>query len=94
MRQAGATARDWMNEAAGFVERRFPDHPPTARARLIAAFVQAAAADEVAMYLRALAEETAESVEAVRSLTEELACAVRKLDGLSPLPGPSRPDTP
>lgn len=79
MRQAGDTAASWLSEAAEFVERRFPDHPPTACARLIAAYVQAAAADEVAMYLRTLAEEAPEGVEAVRALTYELVRAARKL---------------
>ncbi|UTV81826.1 hypothetical protein MQE22_04145 [Acidithiobacillus sp. YTS05] len=56
MRQAGHTAHDWMQEAAEFVERRFADYPPEARAALIASYVTTAAGDEIAMSLRGLAE--------------------------------------
>jgi hypothetical protein len=56
MKQAGMTAHDWMSEAQDFVEARFADYPPEARATLIAAYAQAAAGDEIAMYLRGLGE--------------------------------------
>jgi hypothetical protein len=79
MRQAGATARDWTREAATFAEERFSHYPPTARARLIASYVQAAAADEVAMCVLALAKELANTVEAMRSSAEELADAAAKI---------------
>jgi hypothetical protein len=71
-----------MVSAADYVERRFSDYPPTERARLIAAYVRAAAVDEVAMYVRSLTEELAEAGQAVRALTEELTDAVQEIRGL------------
>ena len=56
MQQAGMTANTWMIEAKRFVEDWFEDYPPSARATLIAAYVNAAAGDEIAMYLRNLTE--------------------------------------
>lgn len=56
MKQAGMTANTWMLEAKTFVEEWFPEYPPAARATLIAAYVNAAAGDEIAMYLRTLTE--------------------------------------
>ena len=56
MKQAGMTAHDWMLSAKEFVEQEFADYPPQARATLIAAYVNAAAGDELAMYLRELVE--------------------------------------
>lgn len=56
MKQAGMTAHDWMMEAHRFVDERFAEYPPEARATLIAAYVNAAAGDEIAMSLRGLAE--------------------------------------
>ena len=71
MKQAGMTAHDWMSEAARFVEERFADYPPEARATLIAAYTNAAAGDEIAMHVRALAE-----------VTEPLQDVVRAIEGL------------
>jgi hypothetical protein len=82
MRQAGTAAHDWMESAADYVERRFSDYPPTERARLITAYVQAAAADELAMYVRSLTEELADAAQAVRALTAELTDAVQEIRGL------------
>lgn len=56
MKQAGMTANSWMMEAKTFVEDWFSEYPPAARATLIAAYVNAAAGDEIAMYLRNLTE--------------------------------------
>lgn len=56
MRQAGMTAELWMTKAKTFVEECFDDYPPTARAALIAAYVNAAAGDEIAIGLVNVAE--------------------------------------
>jgi len=79
MIQAGETARGWMREAATFVEERFPKYPPTAKARLIAAYVQAAAADQHGMYIRALAEDAPDLTQAMRSLSDETAALGREI---------------
>ena len=76
MRQAGMTAHDWMLEAAEFVEQRFADYPPQARAALIAAYTTAAASDEVAMYVRALAEANETAGDALADCLRALADAV------------------
>lgn len=68
MKQAGSTAHDWMLEAQRFVEERFADYPPEARATLIAAYVNAAAHDEIAMNLRGLTEATESLPDAIDGL--------------------------
>ena len=75
MKQAGMTAHDWMMEAKRFVEELFGDYPPEARATLIAAYTKAAAGDEIAMHVRALAEAVEplqDVVRAVEGLGESL----------------------
>lgn len=54
--QASTTARDWMINAQEFVDEWFAKYPLEARVTLIAAYVNAAAKDEIAMYVRGLAE--------------------------------------
>jgi hypothetical protein len=76
MRQAGMTAHDWMLEAKGFVEERFSEYPPEARAILMAAYMNGAAGDEIAMYLRSLAEATEPLLDVVRAI-EGLADSLR-----------------
>jgi hypothetical protein len=72
MKQAGMTAHDWMLEAARFVEDRFADYPPQARATLIAAYTTAAAGDEIAMNLRGLVEAAEPLADAIDGLREPL----------------------
>lgn len=60
MKQAGLTAQHWMECATRYVEGRFGNYPPEARATLIAAYMKAAAGDEIAMHVRALAETVSE----------------------------------
>lgn len=63
MKQAGDTAHDWMLEATRFVEERFAEYPPAARATLIAAYIKTAAGDELAMNVRGLAEDVMETLD-------------------------------
>ena len=72
MKQAGMTAHDWMLEAARFVEDRFANYPPEARATLIAAYTKAAAGDEIAMSLRGLAEAAEPLADAIDGLRDSL----------------------
>lgn len=72
MKQAGMTAHDWMSEARNYVERNFAEYPPEARATLIAAYVQTAAGDEIAMSLRGLAEAAEPLAQSISGLYEAL----------------------
>jgi hypothetical protein len=60
MRQGGMTAEVWMVAGKRFVEEHFAEYPLEARATLIAAYVTAAAGDQLGMYVRGLAEATAD----------------------------------
>lgn len=83
MKQAGMTAHDWMMEAKRFVEDMFEDYPPEARATLIAAYTQAAAGDEIAMHVRALAE----AVEPLQDVTRAIEGLGESLRSDHPLQG-------
>jgi hypothetical protein len=72
MKQAGVTAKTWMTEAAKLVEERFAAYPPEAKASLIAAYMAAAAGDEIAMHIRGLVEATEELPDAISGLREAL----------------------
>lgn len=56
MRQAAMTANDWGIKAKRFVDEWFDDYPPSARATIIAAYMNAAAGDEIAIGLVNVAE--------------------------------------
>lgn len=56
MDQAAMTADSWGVKAKRFVEEWFDDYPPSARATIVAAYMNAAAGDEIAMHLRILAK--------------------------------------
>ena len=56
MDQAAMSADSWGVKAKRFVEEWFDDYPPSARATIIAAYMNAAAGDEIAMHLRILAK--------------------------------------
>lgn len=56
MDQAAMTADSWGVKARRFVDEWFDDYPPSARATIIAAYMNTAAGDEIAMHLRCLAK--------------------------------------
>lgn len=56
MKQAGWTAEYWLRSAKDFVEEEFKGLPPAQRTTLIAAYVQAAALDELAMNVRSISD--------------------------------------
>ena len=82
MKQAGMTAHDWMLEAREYVEDNFKSYPPEARATLIAAYVQAAAGDEIAMSLRGLTEAAEPLSDALESLRSDHPLQGETLGGL------------
>jgi hypothetical protein len=56
MRQAAMTTETWLGNAKRYVDEVFSDYPPEARARVVAAYIQTAACDEIAMNIRGLME--------------------------------------
>lgn len=56
MMQASMTAKTWARAAKDFVEDEFSEYPPASRATIIAAYMNAAAGDEIAMHVRSLVE--------------------------------------
>lgn len=56
MTQAGQTAEVWMDMGRSYVDKWFPEYPVEAKAQLIAAYMTAAAGDEMAVYIAKVAE--------------------------------------